>query len=103
MGIILKKETHHYLETYGFRKKSSNCIASCEECYEKAIEIHNGLYYMWIAIDLINKQIHYYIEYDCGGEISTKVEPIPTNISIDDEQTFMEWLDENATYYSNII
>ena len=104
MGIILSKQKDiNYLEKYGFHKEKRNCIGTCENCYEKSIPIHDGLYYIWIAIDIEHNEIHYYVEYNCGGEIKRNVESIPEDISINDETAFMEWLDKNATDYSEIV
>lgn len=104
MGIILSNEpTHKYLEKYGFEKTKKNCIGSCENCYERAISIHDGLYYLWVAIDTQNRKIHYYAEYECGGEVKTGIEDIPEDIKIEDEDGFMTWLDENATEFAELI
>lgn len=105
MGILYNpNETYmSYLENHGFKKQSKSVIGECDNCYERTVHISNGLYYMWISIDTDNKKVYYYVEYDCGGEVSRRNIDIPDDINIYNEHAFMEWLDEDASNYAETV
>ena len=45
-------------------------------------------------VNLKNRNVHFYNEFECGGVLSKYDIDIPDDIDINDETDFIKWLDE---------
>ena len=85
--------TSHWLQNYGF-EFCKNSVTGLKANFERPLNI-SDLYCLWISIDTEDEYIHYYLEYQCGGEVWSYGEQLSTNL-INDEDSFMVWLDNEV-------
>jgi len=98
MGYILndKHKKDHYLLKYGFEWDNSP-VAGNKPAFERGYSHHDTLEFAYVSVNLEDKLINIYNEYDCGGLLWEQEDTIPDNIDIDDEQEFITWLDNYVT------
>ena len=48
---------------------------------------------LWITVNLAQKKVYFYNEFECGGMLSQYSLDIPSGI-INDENKLIDWLDE---------
>lgn len=91
MGRLTK--TNHFLTNYGFTY-DNNSGPQGESGYTNTYIHENGTECLWITINLNNRTVHFYNEFECGGLLSKYDIDIPDTIDIDNETMFINWLDE---------
>lgn len=79
-----------FLLKLGF-KYGERSGAQGETGYTKTIH-HNGNETLWITVDVRDKKVYLYNEWDCGGELWKKTLYVPDSI-LKSEKDFVEWLD----------
>ena len=97
MGIILKTQVdeNSYLTNYGFKKDEPYI-------YSRWYRL-NSLYDMLVTVNILSERVNFYIEYNCGGEVASEdISWADEHISIEDEKSFIEWLDEEATEFAEV-
>lgn len=86
-----------YLSEHNFKYESFVC--GNQMGYQTSFLVDKS-YYTYIHVDLKNKILNIYKEFDCGGEVESYTTNIPeTIIEEDDTEAFIEWLDEECEYY----
>lgn len=93
MNYLTKKGHYHFLEDYGFTQETKTCIG--EPCDYEAV-INNGTYTLWIGVDIEHLVAHFYLEYDCGGEVERFDEDL-SDVAVDDEDCLIPFLDNIVT------
>lgn len=78
-----------FLLKLGFRYSNG---AQGESGYTKTIH-HNGNEKLWITVNLQERKVYLYNEWDCGGELWKKELYVPDSI-LRNEEKFVDWLDE---------
>lgn len=63
-----------------------------KEDYIKTIN-HNEIEVLWITVNLQERKVYLYNEWDCGGELWSREYDIPEEI-LSNEKDFVDWLDE---------
>lgn len=71
MGRFKKTELPDPVVTWLLSRGYEDVGGPCgEEGFRKIYETHNGLYYVWVTINIDKRKIYLYEEYNCGGMIS---------------------------------
>ena len=104
MGILEKKELEpdNIFTRNGFTFESLNATGDLKNCYEKYVEL-SDTYSAFIAISLETGETVIYIEYECGGEVSSHSTTISLTDSFGDkrdEYDIFKELDEEVTYWT---
>lgn len=87
----------HWIQDYGFMPDTRTVIGlPCQ--YETCVHSKSGVYCIWVGVDFDNLIAHIYVEYDCGGEVSRDTIDL-SNIDVEDEDEFMEVLDDIINDY----
>ena len=92
MGILARSNSN-ILTDHGFEEEKSNV-------YRKFVEL-SSLYDAWITVDLRKNSVEIYVEYECGGEVSTYNFTISTDFE-EQPNKFFDELDEEVTDFLEI-
>lgn len=96
MGLLKETSTDNILIKNGFESRDESIVGTLKFCYTKFIPV-SSLYDAFVSVDL-DGNVEIYVEYECGGEVST----IHTHINTDwdyDEEGFFNELDKTATFF----
>lgn len=99
MGMLKRDNGKNILTQYGFTFKERNVNGKLDNCYEKAITL-SALYCAWVAVNIETSDVYIYVEYECGGEVSTFDFTLEHNF-YDGQEAFFNELDEEVTDYVN--
>lgn len=91
MGRLTK--TNHFLTEYGFTYGDRSGPQG-ESGYTNTYRHENGTERLWVTVNLNNRTVHFYNEFECGGLLSKYNIDIPDNIDINNEDVFIKWLDD---------
>lgn len=80
-----------FLINLGF-KYGERSGAQGETGYTKTIH-HNENETLWITVNPLERKVHLYNEWDCGGELWKRKYDIPKD-ALSNESDFGDWLDE---------
>lgn len=96
MGILRNNPSKekNILTEHGFEYTHSSVTGALQNCYEKVITLDNS-YVMWVAVKTDTSDVYFYIEYDCGGQVSSYADQLDS--TFDDEDSFFNELDELVT------
>ena len=97
MGILRKRHEKNILTENGFEYKKNSAGWHLTDCYEIFIPI-NDTYCAYVAVKPETKHLAYYIEYECGGEVSSGCYSVSHFPSFEDNpEGFFDALDEEVT------
>lgn len=77
----------------GFKKGSG---PKGEHGYVNIYSLDDDAYNLWVTIDLENRHLYLYKEYECGGEIFSTDYAIEQYL-LDNPDLFINWLDSMIT------
>lgn len=86
-------KTNHFLTDYGFTY-GNNSGPQGEAGYTNTYRHENGTERLRVTVNLNNRNVHFYNEFECGGVLSKYDIDIPDDIDINNETDFIKWLDE---------
>lgn len=88
--MLESEETSNILTEHGFTFERSSITGKLDNCYEKRIIDDIDSY--WIAVKITTGEVVIYHEYECGGEIDTRMEQINT-----------KWSDSQSEFYEELL
>lgn len=89
--------TNKLLELEGFTWEDFS-VEGYECNYEKIIPHGDDLYELFVAIDLENRRVYFYDQYECGGVIGSYDLDIPEYLDLWSTQ-FIDWLNSEMEDY----
>lgn len=92
MGILIGECNNIFLKN-GFTYEKHNVLHNIHNCYEKCVSL-SDTYDAWISINTDSGKGFIYVEYECGGEVTSYDVELDDNLSTD---AMFEKLDEFAT------
>ena len=97
MGILKQQHQDNILTRNGFTFTSSSVTGALKQCYERCIRI-SKTYTAWVAVNIDSGQAVIYVEYECGGQVSTYHFSLVTPYQYEPYE-FFEELDKEVTDY----
>ena len=96
MGVLSQiRNNSNILEKHGFEYTDRSATYELYNCWETTINLPKCNYCAWIAVDTNSLEVVIYVEYDCGGEITTMRDSLTT--SFDNQTAFFKELDMLVT------
>lgn len=98
MGLIKENQKYEWLNKYNF-VFVDNPVAGSIPGYENFYRHASNSECVWVTLCLPQRKVFLYNEFSCGGLLWERELDIPENINYEDEQSFIDWLDNELDIY----